>query len=258
MANPKNSNYYEEVRQWLTRASAREQKELQERREKEIADRIDQATQAAYSFGNSLSSGSGLMGGLGSALSAGQQNALQLQAPQNQSMYQYITYSTATSGLEVTPAVDPHTLLTDQITALKSVTPAKVGKRMPDYCHTLTSYRGWQIRNEKLSALGQTNDWKPKTAKPAKCSNGSNHRAPSRDCGCGYWSFKSMDQLTAALRSYSSSVVVVGEVEIWGRVIECENGYRSEFAYPKELWLLKPDLDYLSQLYGVPVRQVPV
>jgi len=32
--------------------------------------------------------------------------------------------------------------------------------------------------------------------------------------------------------------------------------YRSEFAYPKELWLLKPGLEFLSWTYGVPVRML--
>ena len=52
-------------------------------------------------------------------------------------------------------------------------------------------------------------------------------------------------------------MLVVGTVEIWGRVIECENGFRSEFAYPKELWLLSEDddLSKLSWTYGVPVRK---
>lgn len=58
-----------------------------------------------------------------------------------------------------------------------------------------------------------------------------------------------------ALHAYQSLVMVVGSVEIWGKVIECENGYRSEFSYPKELWLLRPGLESLSWTYGVPVRK---
>jgi hypothetical protein len=55
---------------------------------------------------------------------------------------------------------------------------------------------------------------------------------------------------------YVDSVDVVGTVEIWGRVIECRNGFRSEYAYPKELWLLRDGLEHLSWTYGVPVRKL--
>jgi hypothetical protein len=152
------------------------------------------------------------------------------------------------------PKPDPHVALASQIEKLKAAEPVKIGKRMPDYCHTITAYRGWAVKNEQLTALGQSDIWKPKTAKPAKCSSqGKAHRAPSKECSCGYWSFRTMDLLTEALRNYRE-VTVVGAVEIWGRVIECDNGYRSEFAYPQELWLLKPDMEYLSWTYGVPVR----
>jgi hypothetical protein len=150
-----------------------------------------------------------------------------------------------------------HKALSDQITKLSSAIPAKLSaQRSPDYTTTLTGYRGWAVKNEKLCALGMDKIWKPLKAEQAKCSSGTNkgHRAPSRDCSCGYWSFKDMATLTAALASYTSNVAVVGAVEIWGRMIECENGWRSEFAYPKELWLLKPDLEYLSPAYGVAVR----
>jgi hypothetical protein len=58
------------------------------------------------------------------------------------------------------------------------------------------------------------------------------------------------------MEHYATSVDVIGEVEIWGRVIECENGWRSEYAYPKELWLLGEGLESLSWKYGVPVRRL--
>ena len=32
---------------------------------------------------------------------------------------------------------------------------------------------------------------------------------------------------------------VVGEVYIWGEIVECEEGYRSQFSYPKKLYIEK-------------------
>jgi hypothetical protein len=43
-------------------------------------------------------------------------------------------------------------------------------------------------------------------------------------------------------------------VSLWGRVVETENGYRAEHAYPSELWLLDDSLEELGMVYDVPVR----
>lgn len=153
-------------------------------------------------------------------------------------------------------------ILAAKIAELARIEPAKIAfvPRVPDYTQTLTGWRAWKVHNEKLYSLGMSQYWEPRVAKEAFCAyeggyetESATHPSPARDCSCGYWSFSSMDILMDALKAYSG-VAVVGSIEIWGRVIECENGYRSQFAYPKELWLLKPDLEYLSWTYGVPVR----
>lgn len=156
--------------------------------------------------------------------------------------------------------------LKSSIEHLRTVDPVKAMLPTPDYVHTLTGWRGWKVNGGKLSALGMRGVWEPKKATPSFCDKGgdplwfapgpkSHHLAPHASCNCGYWSFKSLDLLTEALSGYVDSVDVIGSVEIWGRVIECENGFRSGYAYPKELWLLKPDLDHLGWTYGVPIRK---
>lgn len=132
-------------------------------------------------------------------------------------------------------------------------------ERTPDYVHTLTSWRGWKVKDRKLFGIGKHFLWTPGKAFPSSCHDNyffdqDEHEAPHNTCKCGYWSFRNLDLLKKALHDYIKDVDVVGTVEIWGRVVECENGYRSEFAYPKELWLLKTGLEYLSYIYNVPVR----
>jgi len=140
---------------------------------------------------------------------------------------------------------------------VKIANPAPpVPSRSPDFVHTLTAWRGWEVRTGELEALGYDSRWESRRAPKAQCRGGKGHDAPYLDCHCGYWSFKTLDLLTQALENYASSVDVIGQVEIWGRVIECKNGWRSEFAYPKELWLLADGLDELSWKYGVPVRRL--
>lgn len=124
--------------------------------------------------------------------------------------------------------------------------------RIPDYTHTLIGYRVWSVRGGHLSSFGVAHQWQTKVALKAECVQGEVHEAPDTDCECGYWSFKSIDLLAEAVRCNGD--VVVGPVHIWGRVIECENGYRSEFCYPKELWLLGPGNEHLGPKYGVPIK----
>lgn len=127
--------------------------------------------------------------------------------------------------------------------------------RIPDVTHTLVAWRGWAVDNGGLEALGSDARWIPKQLQHAVCRH-YNHEAPAWDCSCGYWSFKGRESALQAMSRYEEDIAVIGTVEIWGRVIECENGWRSEFAYPKELWLLQEGLESLSWTYGVPVRKL--
>jgi hypothetical protein len=126
----------------------------------------------------------------------------------------------------------------------------------PDFVHAITAWRGWDVTDGTLESLGSSAQWEPRHALKAKCASGRTHAAPDLACHCGYWSFKTRELLEQALEGYASVVEVIGQVEIWGRVIECENGFRSEYAYPKELWLLNDGMESLSWKYGVPVRSV--
>lgn len=161
----------------------------------------------------------------------------------------------------------PYDRLKGKLNRLSAATPAEIAdptpalpppSAAPDYTHTITAWRGWTVDTDgNLGALGTSFEWEPRRAARARCKVASgSHHAPNLSCSCGFWSFKSRELLTEALSNYSTDVDVIGEVEIWGRVIECENGWRSEFAYPKELWLLDEELESLSWKYGVKIRRL--
>lgn len=81
------------------------------------------------------------------------------------------------------------------------------------------------------------------------------HEAPGWECNCGIWAFKSLDRLVAVLGEHHyGKLPVLGTVNLWGKVIETENGFRAQYAYPKELWLVDPGQERLGALYKVPVR----
>lgn len=224
MANPKNANLLAELASWHD-AQRKKRAEEEEKRRTDAINAILGANPYPYGYGT--------YGGIARSYAQPGQQEDALPKP-----------------------LDPSAVLREKIAKLQSIEPAKVSaSRVPDYSHTLTGWRGWAINSKgQLSALGSHAAWKPKKAVAARCTNEKGHPAPAKSCQCGYWSFNSLDTLTEAMRDYARVVAVIGQVEIWGRVIECTNGWRSEYAYPKELWLINPDLEHLSWTYGVPVR----
>jgi len=98
------------------------------------------------------------------------------------------------------------------------------------------------------------NSWDVLKAHPAACSKDKNypwpkqitHSSPYWDCECGYYSFKTLELAmeNSLLHTIGN---VLGEAVLWGKIIECEDGYRSEFAYPTIFYYLKESqLDQLT------------
>jgi hypothetical protein len=153
------------------------------------------------------------------------------------------------------------------IEKLRAASPRIVSRpEMPDYTQVITGWRAWNVVPKdgewRLAALGVGDIWEPKKAMTANCRRVSiwdthiekTHISPEKNCACGIWSFRSDEELMKHSNEYTFKVF--GQVSIWGRVIECENGWRSQFAYPKELWLIDNSLEQLGYIYGVPVRTI--
>lgn len=153
----------------------------------------------------------------------------------------------------VRPSVKP-----EHLEALKNATPYKPRPRIPDMVEVITGWRGWGLSsNGRLQALGQSHIWPAKQAMVAECALrlGGAHIAPAFSCSCGIWAFKDLDRLVAAIGGGYSTIKVLGMVSLWGRVIETENGYRAQYAYPSELWLLDDSLEELGLIYDIPIRR---
>ena len=149
----------------------------------------------------------------------------------------------------------------DKIDALRSVEPRKPSQRVPDGIDPIVGWRAWNVRGGMLTGLAYTKPWEPRKQLEAVCGGNDGedekcNRCPSKECNCGVWAFPSIESLNTALAGYAD-VSVFGEVYLWGRIIECTNGFRAQFAYPKELWLLDSSLEELGYIYNVPVRTIP-
>lgn len=82
----------------------------------------------------------------------------------------------------------------------------------------------------------------------------ANHHAPEAGCSCGVYAAKAKSN---HFRSYREGQPVWGEVYLWGKIQEYTEGYRAEFAYPKELSTSRSDLaEKIAGKYGVPCKVV--
>lgn len=148
--------------------------------------------------------------------------------------------------------------------------------RVPDHFEAITAYRAWGVwDNGLLTGQAHPEVWPPYQTLQARCSHigksssaGAHIRdgvfldAPIQLCSCGIYSLKDREAAecrTAMVMHFSlmdGRPQVWGKIRIWGRVIEHEAGYRSEFAYPEEIYCsVSLELaDTISVLYGIPVH----
>jgi hypothetical protein len=89
----------------------------------------------------------------------------------------------------------------------------------------------------------------------------SEQQAPHQPCMCGIYAYKEKPRLLREIRrSISGLRVVYGEINLWGKVIEHEDGYRAQFGYPKRLWCtpaIEPLAGWIGYVYGVPCEVMP-
>jgi hypothetical protein len=121
--------------------------------------------------------------------------------------------------------------------------------------------------------------WLPQTEVAAGCNRvwtrlrthmgwhgGATHDVPVWRCNCGIHAAKSPELAAEYLYLYSTVhqpgvlARAIGLVSLWGGVVEGDNGWRASYAYPKKLFLPKPEgHDDAEALraglaeYGVPI-----
>ena len=89
----------------------------------------------------------------------------------------------------------------------------------------------------------------------------SEQQAPHLTCMCGIYAYKEKPRLLREIRNINSGLrLVYGEINLWGKVIEHEDGYRAQFGYPKRLWCtpaIEPLAGWIGYVYGVPCEVMP-
>ena len=114
-----------------------------------------------------------------------------------------------------------------------------------------------------LANLGNDTIYVPREKIEARCEqkDHSEQQAPHLTCTCGVYAYKEKPRLLREIRNmYSGLRLVYGEINLWGKVIEHEDGYRAQFGYPKRLWCtpaLEPLAGWIGYVYGVPCEVMP-
>lgn len=104
------------------------------------------------------------------------------------------------------------------------------------FIEPVVGWRGWRIAehgNEmRLISVTRGTEWTPRQTMEATCSLG--HTPPVPSCSCGIYAAKSLAHLRQI--DYQGHGVI-GEVALWGEVIEAQLGWRATHAYPRVIYV---------------------
>ena len=159
----------------------------------------------------------------------------------------------------------------------------------PDYAEPIVGWRGWFLVEAedalRLCSIVYHTLWQPRQELVASCCSGrhrltpelpAKHSAPAADCRCGIYACESAATATPFLNRSRTPArqtlgLVLGRVSLWGKVVECQRGWRGERAYPASIYVPRlsaegrlllarnsgPETVALAlRSYGVPVESV--
>src|SRR5204863_5020235 len=82
------------------------------------------------------------------------------------------------------------------------------------------------------------------------------HPVPGAACSCGFHAAQDAADAFSYARGRDEPGTlcrILGEVTLWGHVLETEGGWRASHAYPVRLYVPDPDLADALALYGAAV-----
>jgi hypothetical protein len=124
----------------------------------------------------------------------------------------------------------------------------------PDYAEPVVGWRCWFVvasgEHLRLCSPLYRTVWLPLRETVARCERAGEwwkpaapplHAAPQADCQCGLYAPSSVRTAASFVRGRDSPReaigAIIGRVFLWGRVVECELGWRAACAYPARLYV---------------------
>jgi hypothetical protein len=122
--------------------------------------------------------------------------------------------------------------------------------RADDGTEPIVGFRAWRLvldpEGPRIAPTTPRPVWPPREAPAATCSGAHTrlylvfdptatpHRCPDEGCTCGWHAMRDASTLVRP----GGPAAVVGQVSLWGKVIEHARGWRAEHAYPARLRLV--------------------
>jgi hypothetical protein len=144
----------------------------------------------------------------------------------------------------------------------------KIGNVVRETAEVVTGWRAWLVTETpaglRLGSVLYDLDWPVGEPALAECRgldvSPLPHPVPGPGCACGFYAARDPADALSYLtgRDEPSTVSrILGEVALWGHVLETESGWRGSHAYPLRLYV--PDASLAGELsvYRRPVSSPP-
>lgn len=144
----------------------------------------------------------------------------------------------------------------------------ETGRAVRERSDVVTGWRVWIVRETeaglRLGSVLHNLAWPLDAPVLAECRRDEDpfaeslpaHPVPGSSCNCGFHAARDPADALSYLRGRDEPGTVcriLGEVELWGHVVETERGWRASHAYPVRLYVEDPAVARALAPYGVPV-----
>lgn len=144
----------------------------------------------------------------------------------------------------------------------------EIGRGIRETAGTLIGWRAWVVTETaaglRLASVLHDVVWEIATPALAACRRDEDpfaerqpeHPVPGLACNCGFHAARDPVEALSYLRGRDEPGTVcrvLGEVSLWGHLVQTESGWRASHAYPARLYVNDPVVAAALAAYGVPV-----
>jgi len=145
----------------------------------------------------------------------------------------------------------------------------ETGRTLRESSRPVTGWRAWVVRETRcgarLASVLHDLTWPQAAPVVAECRRHDDpfagaiapHPVPGAECNCGFHAARDPVDALAYVRGRDEPETicrVLGEVQLWGHVLETEGGWRGSHAYPLRLYV--PDAVVARELAAYAVHIV--